>query len=593
MRRRLLKRSAMMLVLSMLPALIMGTGALGPAWGAAPPPSPFTTPVLVNGYTTGQQTVPVVNLLHNDDLFVAWQDTRSGNEDIYSSTSSDNGTTFATNTRVDDSYGSSRQIEPSVAVSKNGTVLVAWQDNRRSTIDYDIFFSKSYDGGSKFTRNVKVDDSNSTVSWQERPSVAVTSKDVIYIIWTDDRTGVLRIRGAHSTDFGATFSPSAEIVRPGDGGGQTGGVVVANDRRLFVAFMDNVTGTPHPYVCISTNGGQSFSSPMRLDDTGDKGVFQRGIVIAPMPSGGVVAVWEDSRNGGWDLYGCVVSKTGAILIPDFRVDDDTSAAYQRNACVVSDQVGNIYAVWEDERNNAFSVRFAYAESGEDRFTASIEIAKPGSEDMQRRPSIVSVEPGRVFVTWQDDKSGTYDVYCSAGYFPDLFRLHLESTWNFVSIYVEGTTYKASTLGLAYGDVVVGWDSESQSYNQYYIVGISSPSSDFPILTNTGYWIYAGVDETLALTGCVPTSSQSKQFDVPSEGGWIIVSFASLNMTRHASDIPQMYSVAGSISCVASYDVYTQTYVVYYVGIPSTDYSLVPGQAYWCWCKSSGTLTYDP
>ena len=588
-----MRNATVLAILLLFPAFSIAPGLVGTASGAAPSPTPFYTPVVVNDYILGDQGLPVIASLPNKRLIILWQDPRSGLEDIYASVSNNNGTTYDPNKRVDDSFGSSRQVEPSVAVTANGTILAVWQDNRRSTIDYDIYFSRSLNGGATFTKNVKVDDSNSTISWQERPSVAVTSKGLIYVAWTDDRTGHLRIRGAYSADGGATFSPSSEIVSTSSTSGQTGGGVAATDNRVFIAFMDNVSGAPHPYACISTDGGKNFSSPVRLDDTGESGAMQRGLAIAPMPDGGVAAVWEDSRNGGWDLYASIVTRNGALTGPNFRVDDDTSGAYQKNANIATDQIGNIYAVWEDERDNNFAVRFAYAEQGIDQFSASVEIASPGPNDVQRRPAIAAVEPGQVFVTWQDDKEGTYDVYSCAGYIPNLFSMHLESSWNFVSIYLEGFSYNASTLGLAFGDVVVAWNPATQSFDRTYIVGISASTFDFPIIPNSGYWIYAGVDEKLILKGHVPTSRQTKEISVPSGGGWAIFSFASLNITRYASDIPKLYSVPGSITCVVSYDTATGTYTGYISGLPHTDYALVPGKAYWSWVTASGVFSYDP
>lgn len=378
----------------------------------------FTAPVMVNDNRANVQAAPVIATVPGAELFVAWQDSRSGNEDIYVSRSLDNGSSFSPNKRADDSIVSSKQVEPSVAISENGTIYMAWQDNRRRTFDYDIFFSKSYDGGETFARNLKVDDSTDAISWQERPSIAVTSSGYIYIAWTDDRTGHIRVRGTWSADGGTTFSASEEIVPSGDTSGQAGISLISNGDRIFAAFMDNVSGLPHPYVCISTDGGQSFSPPARLDNTGSA-ASQRGVSIAPLPGGGIVALWEDSRGGDWDICASMMSSEGDITVADFRVDDDSSEAYQKNAWAATDQLGNVYAIWEDERDSEFAIRFAYLAAGRDSFSASVEVATPGSDDMQRRPSVCSTGPGHVHVSWQDDKAGSYDIYSSAGYVPEL------------------------------------------------------------------------------------------------------------------------------------------------------------------------------
>jgi hypothetical protein len=581
-------------VLTLISPLLVGVGGDEPVvrMTAAPPPAPFTSPVVVNDDRANDQAVPVVTAVPGRGLFVVWQDSRSGNRDIYGSMSFDNGTSFALNKRADDSVRTSDQIEPAVAVSVNGTILLAWQDNRRSTFDYDVFFAKSYDGGATFTSNVRVDDPTNGISWQERPSIAVTDRGTIFVAWTDDRTGVVRVRGAFSTDGGATFSPSEEIAPSGSTSGRTGVALVANGDRIFAAFMDNVSGLAHPYVCVSTNGGKSFSTPTRLDDTGSSGASQRGVSIAGMPRGGVVAVWGDSRNGDWDLYARIVGSNCAIQTPDFRIDDDSTGAYQMDACVASDQLGNIYVVWEDERDSKYAVRFALVRTGTIQPTASIEVATPKADDDQRRASVIATEPGRVFVVWQEDKTGTYDVYLSGGYFADLYDIPLLVGWNFVPVLLVGSGYNASTLGLMAGDVVCGWNSTTAAYDQNYIVGLSPPRNDFAISPSTGYWIYANAAEIIHFNGTIPTTKQHKAITVPPGGGWATIGFGSFNSTRHASDIPGMYS-GGNIDIVGAYDPITGTSTAYINGVPRTDFKLIVGQGYWCWCSANGILSYDP
>lgn len=74
-----------------------------------------------------------------DRLFVAWQDHRLGNADVFFTSSRDGGSTFAPSERVDDSgAGNSTQTTPSIAIAGKGsrrTCYVAWEDDRDGTSD--------------------------------------------------------------------------------------------------------------------------------------------------------------------------------------------------------------------------------------------------------------------------------------------------------------------------------------------------------------------------------------------------------------------------------------------------------------------------
>lgn len=78
-----------------------------------------------------------------DDVCAAWQDNRLGNNDIFFAASRDGGATFGVDERVDDSgEGPSNQYNPAVAItrSRGGTVCyVAWEDTRDG--DSDIYLA--------------------------------------------------------------------------------------------------------------------------------------------------------------------------------------------------------------------------------------------------------------------------------------------------------------------------------------------------------------------------------------------------------------------------------------------------------------------
>jgi parallel beta-helix repeat protein len=172
------------------------------------------------------------------------------------------------------------------------------------------------------------------------------------------------------------------------------------------------------------------------------------------------------------------------------------------------------------------------------------------------------------------------------------RLTVVLGWNFVTIPLVDHGYKASTLGLDPGDIISMWDSTTQTYRNC-IVGV--PTNDFAIAPSTGYWINVpSGTRTLLLVGSLPTTTQQRYVDVPIGGGWTVTGFVGFNTTRHAADMSAMYSTPGGITIVASWNPATKAYTTWLSIIPSVNnFLLVPGQAYWILCGTSGVLTYCP
>jgi len=263
-------------------------------------------------------------------------------------------------------------------------------------------------------------------------------------------------------------------------------------------------------------------------------------------------------DGGTPLSGCTVAiteeATGEVVVWDESREE-------------WDPTLNVYAIWMGE----FMDGWTYGD-------VLNVTAKKGA--------LIGWNEAQITAT--DNNLIEIDVTLDA----DVFIMNLVKGWNFVSLPLVGYGYKASTLGLNSGDIVSEWNSTTKSYRSH-IVGI--PVNDFAISPGTGYEIYVpSGTRTLALYGIVPTASQSKTITAPAGGGWAAVGFVGFVTTRHASDIPAMYSVPGSITMVSTWNPITKTYTNWLAVIPSlNDFVLTPGLAYWAYASTSGTLAYDP
>ncbi len=199
---------------------------------------------------------------------------------------------------------------------------------------------------------------------------------------------------------------------------------------------------------------------------------------------------------------------------------------------------------------------------------------------------------RVYV---DDLTGYVGHNVSVGnwaYVSTDFTLNLAAGWNLVTVPPTGFGYKASTLGLANGDLVSGFNPATGTYTQNFVVGSSPSFMDFAIAASTGYWIHTNGVETLHLYGMYSSVAMSRSLSFPTGTGWAIIALNTDNTTWKASMIPGWYTGV-AITMVAKYNPAGGTYSTYIKGVPPTDFTLTPGQAYWVYCTANGTLTYTP
>ena len=241
------------------------------------------------------QTHPMVVLGAKGAIYVAWQDYRRAQADIYFSKSLDGGKTFDRNVKVTDEFGSAGQLYPSMAVSPDGAIYLAWHDHRKGNAD--IFFAKSTDGGESFSQNLRVSD-DETDTHQFNPSLTVDQNGHIYIAWHDLRNN----------------------------------------------------SQPDIYFGKSVDGGQSFGQNTKVSDD-PSGAFQFHPSIGVTSKGTVGVAWEDKRRGNFDIFFSASHDGGKTFEKSVRLDDDDGSENQLFPSLAVGASERFLVMWTDQRHD--------------------------------------------------------------------------------------------------------------------------------------------------------------------------------------------------------------------------------------------------
>ncbi len=241
------------------------------------------------------QTHPIIVLGLKGAIYVAWQDYRRSQADIYFSKSIDGGNTFARNVKVTDEFGSAGQLYPSMAVSPDGTISLAWHDHRKGNAD--IYFAKSVNEGESFSPNMKISD-DETDTHQFSPSLTVDQNGHIYVAWHDLRNN----------------------------------------------------SQPDIYFGKSVDAGNSFSQNVKVSDD-SSGAFQFHPSIGVTSKGTIGVVWEDKRFGNFDIFFSTSDDGGKTFAKNIRLDDDSGSADQLFPSLAVGPSERFFVMWTDERHD--------------------------------------------------------------------------------------------------------------------------------------------------------------------------------------------------------------------------------------------------
>ncbi len=284
------------------------------------------------------------------------------NCDIYYANSTDGGETFNPNVKVnyDPDEWVQSQLRGSVAVdSENGIHVVWWGSVDGGYSNNEIFYANSEDGGISFNPSKIISSSNKSARY---PSISVDDSDNIYVVWHDqrNRTSAWDIYLNKSTNKGHTFVGARKVN--GDNLANASQIypsISSSEGLVAVTWQDFREDGLDIYFALSNDGGESFQDDVKVnDDTLSKPQYQPSVAIDK--EGQISVVWEDRRNNDYDTYFANSYDFGSSFSANQRVNDDTGKEYQYYPDIVADDNGYVYIVWQDHRNGNWDIYFSRA-----------------------------------------------------------------------------------------------------------------------------------------------------------------------------------------------------------------------------------------
>jgi len=307
------------------------------------------------------QCNPTIAIDSADKLYVAWQDSRNGEWDIYVSTSTD-GTTWSTERKITDP--NSDQTNPAMAIDSSNKAYIVWEDDRNS--NKDIYIASSNNSFVSYATS----QITSNASEQTTPAIAVDSDNTVYVIWTD-------ARGATNDIYGAASNNSwTNVAIVNNAGNQSNPAIAAESAGsiLHLLWVDDASGDNDIYY-VASDGLPSIplSGSSIIDD--DSGADQLQPAIAVTGNTGndlkVFACWKDQRDADTDLYFVQTnSNTGTNVF----IGDDSTNADQSQPAIATDIYGHPYLVWTDSRNTNTDIYYAGSTFVESTVLASKQIS---------------------------------------------------------------------------------------------------------------------------------------------------------------------------------------------------------------------------
>ena len=309
------------------------------------------------------------------EVYVAWFDDLNGSFDIFVAASEDGGEDFAEPVRADsDAAGAAYSAWPQIKVTSDSDIYVVWEESRDGK--QDIYFARSQNKAQSFKTDVRIDKGDTKGQFNSFEPRFDVDSDVIYVVWHDERNGEGRdILMNYSTDRGDSWLGAAERVDTDNVGifdSLYPDVVVKGETAHFCwSDTSSAAGGYDIYYRRAVEGDLKGDEMLRLN-TDPQGYFNHTRCrIAMNEEAGLVVAWQDARDdlnnkGHNDLYYNFSGDNGGNWNnTDLRIDSmDVGAAFKIDLGIAVYKK-ELLAVWTDGRTGTADIYFHHLQVGEE------------------------------------------------------------------------------------------------------------------------------------------------------------------------------------------------------------------------------------
>jgi hypothetical protein len=301
--------------------------------------------------------------------------------------------------RVNDDTLGGDNSNPVVEIIDDGSAIVVWRDGRNG--EKNIYGQAYNNSGNPLGSNFKV----STYPGNQTEYIPTISSymDSLIVLWRPGYGQWLLSDGSRS---GSSFNLQSEFIDNPD--------AAVSDSGIFVVWNADLPSMPGSGEEIFMKrfdfNGDSISSMVVVND--DSLLKQRNAKIAMDSDDKFVVVWEDKRSGQWDIYGQLFDPSGAKIDSNFLINDDGGDSNQINPSCAMDSLGNFVVVWEDYRDgdwNIYGQRFNVS-ADTTGLGGNFLINDDGLSVSQNNPSCAMDKSGNFVVIWEDNRDGDYNIY---------------------------------------------------------------------------------------------------------------------------------------------------------------------------------------
>jgi len=266
--------------------------------------------------------------------------------------------------------------------------------------------------------------------------------------------------------------------------------VCDSDGNIWATWHTGSAGSRDIYIGTLAAGADNFGNIVQLtNDAND----QCNPALALDSNDKLYAVWQDNREGNWDIY-ISTSVDGINWVTETRVNDPNNGNQINPAIVIDSQSPNYaHVVWQDDL--AGNQDICIAASSDGFTTKAISQITSDSFD-QVEPAVAADSANTIYVVWTDSRNGSSDIYGAASN---------SGPWTNVAIVSNASNQSSPVIAAESTGTILHllWVDDTLGDNDIYYASSNNGLPGSPLTGSSIIDDTSGADQlepTIAITG---------------------------------------------------------------------------------------------
>lgn len=311
--------------------------------------------------TLGAKFLPVITPDGNHGAIIAWQDFRNGAGDIYAQHVTKTGQLAWTFHSVGVCTNTSQQTTPQIVSDGQGGAIIAWNDYRFNfSSGVDIYAQRVDTGGTAQWTADGVAVVAAPGDQSQFSMTADGNQGAIIAYATppglsgENFIAAQRVDGTGATPWATAASGGLDITNPPLLGVFADPVVTSDGSGGAIIAWWEAPDLGIEAQRLDANGNRQWNASGGGIVVNNSAGDQMNPSITGDGAGGALVAWRDDRNGltNVDIYSQRVDHNGSLLWLGAGLPVSTAPADQAQPAVVLGGTGGLIAAWEDARNGA-------------------------------------------------------------------------------------------------------------------------------------------------------------------------------------------------------------------------------------------------